>query len=149
MLPGLLIGLISVSNLFASETKQPNIVFLLIDDLGYADCGFNGGREIQTPNIDRLAKSGAILENLYVQPVCSPTRSALLTGRYPTRTGVYTIVSPHASWGLPWGNGLWLMRCELRDIGLRSRESGTSVSLKKPTSPMPEVLITNMGTSLA
>lgn len=81
--------------------SKPDIVFLLIDDLGYADCGFNGGKQIRTPNIDRLAKAGAVLEHLYVQPVCSPTRSALLTGRYPTRTGVYSIVTPHAPWGLP------------------------------------------------
>ena len=80
---------------------KPNIVFLLIDDLGYADCGFNGGREIKTPNIDKLAVSGAVLESHYVQPVCSPTRAALMTGRYATRTGVYTIVRPHAKWGLP------------------------------------------------
>ncbi len=122
MLSGLLIGLISVSNLCASETKQPNIVFLLIDDLGYADCGFNGGLEIQTPNIDRLAKSGAILENLYVQPVCSPTRSAFLTGRYPTRTGVYTIVSPHASWGLPLGERT--LADALRSAGYRTALTG-------------------------
>ena len=87
--------------LSAQAASQPNIVFLLIDDLGYADCGFNGGTEIKTPNIDRLAKSGTIIESHYVQPVCSPTRSTLLTGRYPTHTGVYTIVSPGAPWGLP------------------------------------------------
>ncbi|MEO6739076.1 MAG: arylsulfatase [Chthoniobacteraceae bacterium] len=80
---------------------KPNIVFLLIDDLGFADCGFNGGKDIHTPNIDRLAREGAILDSLYVQPVCSPTRAALMTGRYATRTGVYTIVRPHATWGLP------------------------------------------------
>ena len=85
----------------ALAAPQPDIVFLLIDDLGFADCGFNGGKQIKTPNIDRLAKAGAILEHHYVQPVCSPTRSTLLTGRYPTRTGVYSIVSPHAEWGLP------------------------------------------------
>ena len=68
--------------------KQPNIVFLLIDDLGYADCGFNGGKDIHTPNIDKLAAAGTLLESLYVQPVCSPTRSALMTGRYATHTGV-------------------------------------------------------------
>jgi len=85
----------------ACGARQPDIVFLLIDDLGFADCGFNGGKQIQTPNIDRLAKAGAVLEHHYVQPVCSPTRSTLLTGRYPTRTGVYSIVSPHAGWGLP------------------------------------------------
>lgn len=80
---------------------RPNIVFFLIDDLGYADCGFNGGTEIRTPNIDKLAKGGTVLEHHYVQPVCSPTRAALMTGRYATRTGVYTIVRPHAKWGLP------------------------------------------------
>jgi arylsulfatase A-like enzyme len=84
-----------------TSEKKPNIVFFLIDDLGYADCGFNGGQQIKTPNIDRLAKSGAVIESHYVQPVCSPTRSTLLTGRYPTHTGVYTIVSPGAPWGLP------------------------------------------------
>lgn len=82
-------------------SQKPNILFFLIDDLGYADCGFNGGREIRTPNIDELANDGAILESHYVQPVCSPTRAALMTGRYATRTGVYTIVRPKAKWGLP------------------------------------------------
>ncbi len=84
-----------------TPTQKPNIVFFLIDDLGYADCGFNGGKEIKTPNIDKLAGGGAVLESHYVQPVCSPTRAALMTGRYATRTGVYTIVRPHAKWGLP------------------------------------------------
>ena len=84
-----------------AQTKQPNIVFLLVDDMGYGECGFNGGKEISTPNIDRLAKAGAILENSYVQPVCSPTRATLLTGRYPTHTGIYTIVKPGAKSGLP------------------------------------------------
>ena len=82
-------------------TAKPNIVYLLVDDLGYADCGFNGGKDIQTPNIDRLAKEGAILKSFYVQPVCSPTRSALMTGRYATQTGVYNVVRPGAPWGLP------------------------------------------------
>lgn len=80
---------------------RPNIVFLLVDDLGWADCGFAGGTEIRTPHIDALANAGAVLEAHYVQPVCSPTRSCLMTGRYPTRTGVYGIVRPHAAWGLP------------------------------------------------
>ncbi|MFO1003316.1 MAG: arylsulfatase [Planctomycetaceae bacterium] len=92
---------LSVLQAADTSTHQPNIVFFLIDDLGWADCGFNGGREIKTPNIDKLANGGAILESHYVQPVCSPTRAALMTGRYATRTGVYTIVRPHAKWGLP------------------------------------------------
>ena len=83
------------------KVKPPNIVFILVDDLGYGECGFNGGKEIQTPQIDQLAKTGAILLNSYVQPVCSPTRACLLTGRYPTRTGVYNIIKPGATWGLP------------------------------------------------
>jgi arylsulfatase A-like enzyme len=82
-------------------SASPNIVFFLIDDLGYADCGFNGGKDILTPNIDRLAHGGTILESHYVQPVCSPTRASLMTGRYVSHTGVYTIVKPHATWGLP------------------------------------------------
>ncbi|MCA9048727.1 MAG: arylsulfatase, partial [Planctomycetaceae bacterium] len=62
-----------------------------------------GGKEISTPRIDELAAGGAVLESHYVQPVCSPTRAALMTGRYATRTGVYTVVRPHAKWGLPLG----------------------------------------------
>ncbi len=85
----------------SSFGAPPNVVFFLIDDLGYTDCGFNGGKDIRTPNIDRLAKEGTVLASHYVQPVCSPTRSTLMTGRYVTRTGVYTIVKPHATWGLP------------------------------------------------
>ena len=72
-------------SLCAQAAKQPDIVFFLIDDLGFADCGFNGGKEIKTPNIDRLAQSGAIIDSHYVQPVCSPTRFALMTGRYQQR----------------------------------------------------------------
>src|SRR4051794_34323081 len=70
-----------------SAVEKPNIVFLLADDLGYSDVGFHGS-EIKTPHIDKLAASGARLESFYVQPVCSPTRAALLTGRYPMRHGL-------------------------------------------------------------
>lgn len=84
-----------------TTAPRPNIVFLLIDDLGRSDVGFMGCQDIRTPHIDRLAHGGAILDAHYVQPVCSPTRAALMTGRYATRTGVYTIVRPHAKWGLP------------------------------------------------
>jgi arylsulfatase A-like enzyme len=85
----------------ADAALRPNIVFFLVDDLGYADVGFNGSKEIRTPNIDKLAQAGAILDSHYVQPVCSPTRAALMTGRYAVRTGVYTVVRPQAKWGLP------------------------------------------------
>jgi arylsulfatase A-like enzyme len=89
------------SSTMSRAAEKPDIVFFLIDDLGYADCGFNGGKDIRTPHIDALAKGGTNLAAHYVQPVCSPTRAALMTGRYATHTGVYTIVRPHAKWGLP------------------------------------------------
>jgi arylsulfatase A-like enzyme len=108
--------------LCAQAATQPHIVFFLIDDLGYADCGFNGGKEIKTPNIDRLAQSGAIIESHYVQPVCSPTRSTLLTGRYPTHTGVYSIVSPGAPWGLPLAERT--LADALRSAGYRTALTG-------------------------
>jgi arylsulfatase A-like enzyme len=82
--------------------SQPNIVFILADDLGYADVGFTGGREIRTPHLDALAASGARLDHFYVQPVCSPTRAALMTGRYPMRYGLQVgVVRPWAQYGLP------------------------------------------------
>ncbi len=83
------------------KPAKPNIVYFLVDDLGHTDVGFTGSKEIRTPHIDKLAKGGAILDSFYVQPVCSPTRSCLMTGRYVTHTGVYSVVRPGAEWGLP------------------------------------------------
>lgn len=82
-----------------AETK-PNIIYILADDMGYADTGFNGCTDLRTPNIDRLARGGTVLKSFYVQPVCSPTRAALMTGRYAVHTGVYGLVGPKAQWGL-------------------------------------------------
>ena len=89
------------SHAAAADAPRPNIVYFLVDDLGRADVGFNGSKEIRTPHIDRIAKEGAVLDAHYVQPVCSPTRAALLTGRYATQTGVYKVVRPNAGWGMP------------------------------------------------
>lgn len=97
-----LFSLLLAVTTFAAEAPRPNIVFMLADDLGRADCGFMGGKEIQTPHLDKLAKSGAILDQFYVQPVCSPTRAALMTGRYPMRHGLQVgVVRPWAEYGLP------------------------------------------------
>ncbi len=85
----------------ATPAPKPNIVYILADDMGYADAGFNGGTDIKTPHLDQLARDGANLKSFYAQPVCSPTRAALLTGRYPSHTGVYGVVRPNAPWGLP------------------------------------------------
>ena len=69
-------------------TKQPNIVIIVADDLGYHDVGFRGSH-ILTPNMDRLAKEGVILENHIVSAICAPSRASLMTGRYPIRTGFW------------------------------------------------------------
>lgn len=106
----------------AKPAVKPNILLVVADDLGYADAGFNGGRDIRTPNLDRLAGDGAVLTSFYVQPVCSPTRAALMTGRYPTRTGVYTVVRPQARWGLPLAERT--LADALRDAGYETAICG-------------------------
>jgi len=86
----------------SGQQTTPNILFILADDLGYADVGFTGGKEIKTPNLDALAAAGARMEQFYVQPLCSPTRAALMTGRYPMRHGLQVgVVRPWAQYGLP------------------------------------------------
>ena len=93
--------LLATTIIAADAPAKPNIVFILADDLGYADVGWHGG-EIKTPNLDKLANGGAKLEQFYVQPVCSPTRAALMTGRYPMRHGLQVgVVRPWAQYGLP------------------------------------------------
>lgn len=82
------------------SAKPPNVVIILADDLGYGDVGCFGS-SIPTPNIDRLAKDGVRLTRFYsASPVCSPSRAALLTGRYPVRTGVVNVLMPSDKKGL-------------------------------------------------
>lgn len=81
-------GLILASRLHASAARPPNIVIFLSDDMGWPQLGMNGGKDILTPNVDRIAREGVKLTQFYVQSVCSPTRAALLTGRYPFRNGM-------------------------------------------------------------
>jgi arylsulfatase A-like enzyme len=85
----------------ADSAPRPTIVYFLADDLGWADVSWHG-KDIPTPNLDKLAQAGARLEQFYVQPVCSPTRAALMTGRYPMRYGLQVgVVRPWAQYGLP------------------------------------------------
>jgi len=79
---------------FAQTAEKPNILYIVADDLGWKDVGFHQAKDIKTPNLDKLAESGARLEQFYVQPMCTPTRAALMTGRYPLRYGLQTIVIP-------------------------------------------------------
>lgn len=75
----------------ASTASSPNIVIFLADDQGWGDVGFNGNDILDTPNIDEVAKQGVSFDRFYVNPVCSPTRAALLTGRHSLRTGVFSV----------------------------------------------------------
>ncbi len=72
----------------AAAADRPNVVILLADDAGWGDYGCNGNRQLATPHIDSLARDGARFDRFFVQPVCSPTRAELLTGRYHRRLGV-------------------------------------------------------------
>lgn len=85
----------------ALAADKPHIVVFLADDLGNADLGYRGS-PIRTPHLDALAMSGARLESYYGQPACTPARAALLTGRYPMRHGLQTVVIYyHHTYGLP------------------------------------------------
>ena len=96
------VGCLAVSVVGAAlAEEQPNVVYILADDLGWKDVGFHGGA-IRTPNLDRLAASGAVLNALYAQPFSTQTRAALMTGRYPMRYGLQTLsLLPSSRFGLP------------------------------------------------
>ena len=73
----------------AALAQRPNVVLVITDDQGYGDLGAHGNAKIKTPNLDALHKESVRLTDYHVDPTCSPTRSALMSGRYSTRTGVW------------------------------------------------------------
>jgi arylsulfatase A-like enzyme len=94
---------------------QPNILYIVADDLGWKDVGFHGS-DIKTPNLDALAAKGVKLEQFYAQPMCTPTRAAIMTGRYPMRYGLQTAVIPQGhTYGLTLDE--WLLPQALKDAG--------------------------------
>ncbi len=106
------------ASLVGAQQRAPNIVLIFCDDLGYGDLGCYGSK-IRTPNLDRLAAEGTRFTQFYsANPVCSPSRAALLTGRYPTRVGVPRVLFPKDEEGLD-----------------RSEETIASLLKKKGTQP--------------
>lgn len=77
------------AGLWNNAPKMPNIILIMTDDLGIGDLGYQGNPLVKTPHIDRLASHSTRFTNFHVHPVCSPTRAALMTGKYPEKTGIY------------------------------------------------------------
>jgi uncharacterized sulfatase len=85
---------------FAADASKPNIVFILIDDLGWADLACYGNRFHETPRIDQLAAQGMRFTDAYAAcPVCSPTRASIMAGQYPARLGITDFIAGHLR---PW-----------------------------------------------
>ncbi|MEA5449837.1 arylsulfatase [Leptolyngbya sp. CCNP1308] len=102
----------------AQQPLRPHILYIMADDLGWKDVGFHGS-DIKTPNLDRLAQAGVDLNHYHAHPWCTPSRAALLTGRYPFRYGLQTIAIPSAAtYGLATDE--WLLPQALKDVGYKT-----------------------------
>lgn len=94
--------ILTICSLKSEKTERPNIICILVDDLGYGDLACQGASDMQTPNIDNFKKGGLTLTNFYANcTVCSPSRAALLTGRYPDLVGVPGVIRQNTenNWG--------------------------------------------------
>src|SRR6186713_1238566 len=101
-----LISLFCLAAIAFAAPDKPNIIIILADDLGYGDLGCYGHPTIMTPNLDRMAAEGMKFTQFYsAAPVCTPSRAALLTGRYPIRSGMCSskrgVLFPDSGGGLP------------------------------------------------
>lgn len=98
----------------AAQTRRPNVIFILADDMGYGDLGSYGAPDTRTPHLDRLARQGVRLTHFYSNgPVCTPTRAAFVTGRYQQRVGLE-----------------WAIRSEDKESGLPASETSIARMLK-------------------
>ena len=118
-----LLGTLAAAPWAKTATNQPNIVLLFADDMGQADVGCYGGKEVPTPNIDSIAKNGVRITDGYVScPYCSPTRAGMMTGRYQTHFGHEFNPGPAeaavANFGLPLSETTMARR--LKDLGYRT-----------------------------
>ncbi|HMC11408.1 MAG TPA: sulfatase-like hydrolase/transferase, partial [Pirellulaceae bacterium] len=118
------------SSLHAADSPPLNIIFVLVDDMGYADLGCMGAKDIRTPNIDRLASEGLKFTNFYANaPVCTPTRTAFMTGRWQQRVGF--------EWAMGFTaeqfrrvDGKWVEEPDKLAFGLPSSETTIAEMLK-------------------
>ena len=104
--PLLLLRGLTAASASALEADKPHVLMIVIDDLGFDDMGFrmelNGQeKQIDTKNVDKLAREGVVLDSYYVQCVCSPSRVTFLTGRYPLHHGVNDWIPPSEAYGMP------------------------------------------------
>jgi arylsulfatase A-like enzyme len=111
------------STALLQEPRKPNVVIFFADDLGYADLGSYGNPYIRTPNLDRMALEGQRWTDFYVaEPVCSPSRGALMTGQVPVRSGLYGqtihVMFPNDRYGIP--QTAYTMAEGLKDAGYRT-----------------------------
>ena len=98
--------------------KQPNLVLIIADDMNWDDCGVYGHPSIRTPNIDRLAKEGLLFQHAYLTTnSCSPSRSSMITGRYPHNTGAEQL-----HWPLPAGSPTF--SAALHELGYYTAAAG-------------------------
>jgi len=113
----------ALTALSAAQRPRPNIVFILADDLGYSDLGCYGATDIKTPHIDRLARQGVRLTDFYANgPVCTPTRCALMTGRYQQRIG-------GLEWAIPPGKKHLGLPAQEKTIASMLREAGYATAM--------------------
>ena len=122
----------------AQPARRPNVLVILVDDLGYGDLGSYGATDLDTPHIDRLVERGVRMSDFYANcPVCSPTRASLLTGCYPDAVGVPGVIRTHSrnSWGYLSPNAV-LLPAVLKRAGYRTAMFGKwHLGLGEPNLP--------------
>lgn len=108
-----------------AQAKKPNIILIVSDDFGYGDAGVYGGgpnRGMPTPNLDRMAQEGMTFFTFYAQPSCTPGRAAMMTGRFPNRSGMTTVAFQGQGGGLPAAE--WTLASQLKTAGYKTYFTG-------------------------